>query len=330
MDSDSGFNLGVLTTPFVPAPNCESFVSGLIHTQTLTTNGSTTTSEYKYHTLGLNNTSLCYPPYYHVGSTFYYSPAMCPSGWYVACGSFGIGSLTETRATCCPSGYSCMDPPPETATWSTLSCISYAQSEIFVTVPDDAYQVWSRVVKLQPIINAGAINVRWQPTDFITTTPPSTSVPSSSSTLPSTSSAPTKPPTASNTSPQPDQGMSASTRVAIGVGVGIGSLALIVAGIICFLFIRRSKRRKASKTSSDAPNASSDVGPDLMKPKSPTEVWTPHQPELQTSENTHEMGTASNIHEINTSTPAVYPSHNSPWQAGQMHQNWARTELPAD
>lgn len=97
------FNLGVLTTTFTPAPNCNSYVSGLIYTQTVTTNHTTTTVEHKYHTLGLNNTSLCYPPYYHVGTGFYYSPAMCPSGWYPACGNFGSGSIPETRATCCPS-----------------------------------------------------------------------------------------------------------------------------------------------------------------------------------------------------------------------------------
>ncbi|KAI0973666.1 hypothetical protein F4678DRAFT_425507 [Xylaria arbuscula] len=172
------FNLGVLTTTFTPAPDCLSFVSGLIYTETVTTNSTKTTIQHQYHTLGENNTSLCYPPYYHVGTQFYYSPAMCPSGWYAACGNFGSGTVPETRATCCPLGYSCMDST--TDIWSTLSCISSAQSSIFVTVPDNAYQVWSRVVELQPIINAGAINVRWQSSDFTTsTTPSSTAAPSS-------------------------------------------------------------------------------------------------------------------------------------------------------
>ncbi|KAI0100546.1 hypothetical protein GGR51DRAFT_532391 [Nemania sp. FL0031] len=341
MASDSDFNLGALTTSFSPAPNCESYVSGLIYTQTLTTNGTTTTSEHQYHTLGLNDTSLCYPPYFHVGPTFYYSPAMCPSSWYAACGTIGAGSLTETRATCCPLGYSCMDPPAETETWSTLSCISYATSEIFVTVPDNAYQEWTRVVKLLPIVNAAAINVRWQPTDFVTTSDSSSSTPASSSssppsTLPSTSSPPTSAPASSNTadsdtSMPPEQGISYSTRVALGVGLGVGGFALVVGAALCFLFVRRSKRRKAGGTSSDVPTVdTSTIDPNMMKPETPSEVWSPHQPELQTSDNTHEMGTASNIHEINTPTPAVYPSHNAPWSSAQPYQNWARNELAAD
>ncbi|KAI0453735.1 hypothetical protein F5B21DRAFT_505014 [Xylaria acuta] len=322
------FNLGVLTTTFTPAPDCNSYVSGLIYTQTVTTNHTTTTVEHKYHTLGLNNTSLCYPPYYHVGTGFYYSPAMCPSGWSAACGNFGSGSIPETRATCCPSGYSCMDPPLETETWSTLSCISYAQSTIYVTVPDDSYQVWSRVVQLQPIINAGAINVRWQPTDFVTTTS-STSAPSPSSSSSFTTSSPTKPPAASEPAPSPGQGISTGAKIAIGAGIGGGALIILLASALYFLLVRR-KRHKVGETSSDTPKGDNGNDINLMKPEVSAEVWTLHQAELQTAENTHEMSTAWNIHEINAPTPAVYPSHNSPWRSAQTAKNWAPNELPAD
>ncbi|KAI1757857.1 hypothetical protein F4782DRAFT_460 [Xylaria castorea] len=322
------FNLGVLTTIFTPAPNCESYVSGLIYTQTVTTNQTTTTVEHKYHTLGLNNTSLCYPPYYHVGTGFYYSPAMCPSGWYPACGNFGSGSIPETRATCCPSGYSCMDPPLATETWSTLSCISYAQSSIYVTVPDDSYQVWSRVVQLQPIINAGAINVRWQPTDFVTTTS-STSAPSPSSSSSFTTSSPTKPPATSESSLPSGHVISKSARIAIGVGIGGGALIILIASTLYFLLVRR-KRHKVGQTSGGPANGNDDNDPNLMKPEAPAEAWALHQPELQTAENTHEMSTASNIHEINTPSPVAYPSHNSPWRSAQTSRNRAPIELLAE
>ncbi|KAI0542821.1 hypothetical protein GGR58DRAFT_172174 [Xylaria digitata] len=335
------FNLGVLTTTFKPAPNCDSFVSGLIYTQTLTTNGTTTTSEYKYHTLGLNNTSLCYPPYYHVGTQFYYSPAMCPSGWYPACGNFGSGTVPETRATCCPSGYGCIDPSQQTETWSTLSCISYAQSSIYVTVPDDAYQVWSRVVQIQPIINAAAVNVRWQATDFATTTSPSTSAPSSSpsslspaSSTSFTTSSPTKSPTTSNTSIPipPVQGLSTGAKIGIGVGIGGGALGFLLASALYFLLARRNKRQKVGEKSGDIPTSTdNNDSPSLLKPEVPAEVWALHQAELQTANNTHEMGTPSNIHEINSSTtPPAYPSHNSPWRSAQTYNSWAAHEMPTD
>ncbi|KAJ3551010.1 hypothetical protein NPX13_g11442 [Xylaria arbuscula] len=333
------FNLGVLTTTFTPAPNCLSFVSGLIYTQTVTTNSTTTTSEYKYHTLGQNNTSLCYPAYYHVGTQFYYSPAMCPSGWYPACGNFGSGTVPETRATCCPSGYSCMEPA--TDTWSTLSCISYAQSTIFVTVPDDAYQVWSRVVELQPVINAGAINVRWQSSDFTTTTAPSsTSTPSSS--VPSTTSAPTKQPAASGmATPQPAQGLSTAGKIGIGVGIGGGALGFLLASALYLLLVRRKKRHQGDEKSNEITSNGKDNGdngnktpstdnPSLMKPHWPVEMWSLHQAELQTAENTHEMGTASNIHEVNSSTPAVYQSSNLPWRSAETHPGRTTHELSTD
>ncbi|KAI0413227.1 hypothetical protein F5X98DRAFT_378926 [Xylaria grammica] len=332
--ADTGdFNLGVLTTSFTPAPNCNSFVSGLIYTQTITTNGTTTTSEHQYHTLGQNNTSLCYPPYYHVGTEFYYSPAMCPSGWYPACGNFGSGTVPETRATCCPSGYSCMSPAQETETWSTLSCISYAQSSIYVTVPDDAYQVWSRVVQIQPIINAAAVNVRWQPTDFVITTSQTTSItPSPSSSVSFTTSSPTKGPVASDGPTPPTQGISTGTKIGIGVGVGGGALGFVLASTLYFLRARRNKKRKVIENLGDIPSTNTNnngTSTNLMKPDAPAEMWVVHQAELQTEDNTPEMGTVSNIHEINGSTPAVYPSHNSPWRSAQTYKRWSTHELPA-
>ncbi|KAI1108962.1 hypothetical protein F5Y14DRAFT_434204 [Nemania sp. NC0429] len=341
------FNLGVLTTSFTPAFDCNSYVSGLIYTQTVVENGTTNTVKHKYHTLGLNNTSLCYPPYYHVGTGFYYSPAMCPSGWHAACGNFGSGSIPETRATCCPSGYSCIDPPQETETWSTLSCISYAQSTIFVTVPDDDYQVWDRVVQLQPIINAGAINVRWQPTDFVSTTPstspPSTPAPASSSsslTTPSpTTPPPTKPPMTSESPPPPSrQELSTGAKIAIGVGVGGGALLILaIASALYFLLARRRRRKGEGGVGQTSPTSESDTSnngnnnTDPTKPREAyAEAWAMYQAELQTAENTHEMSTTSNLHEMNTPTPAVYPSHNSPWRSAQTARNWAPHELPAN
>ncbi|RYC55373.1 hypothetical protein CHU98_g10837 [Xylaria longipes] len=200
--------------------------------------------------------------------------------------------------------YSCMNPPPETETWSTLSCISYAQSTIYVTVPDDSYQVWNRVVQLQPIINAGAVNVRWQPTDFATTTS-STSALSPSSASSFTTSSPTKMPVTSESSTPLRQGLSTGAKIAIGAGIGGGALIILGASTLYFLLVRRNKKHRVGETSSDAPNGNNNTDPKLMKSEVPVEAWALHQTELQTADNTHEMSTASNIHEINTPTPAV-------------------------
>lgn len=231
-----------------------------------------------------------------------------------------------------------MDPPAETETWSTLSCISYAQSTIYVTVPDDSYQVWNRVVQLQPIINAGAINVRWQPTDFVTTTsststlPPSFSTPSPSSSSSFTTSSPTKQPAVSESSRPPEQGISTGAKIAIGSGIGGGAVIILVASTLYFLFVRRNKRHKVGgETRGDLPGDNNNDDAELKKPEMPAEAWAPHQAELQSAGgNTHEMSTTSNVHEINTPTPAVYPSHNSPWRSAQSAEHWAPNELPAD
>ncbi|RWA06531.1 hypothetical protein EKO27_g8572 [Xylaria grammica] len=224
--------------------------------------------------------------------------------------------------------------PQETETWSTLSCISYAQSSIYVTVPDNAYQVWSRVVQIQPIINAAAVNVRWQPTDFVITTSQTTpTTPSPSSSVSFTTSSPTKGPVASDGPTPPTQGISTGTKIGIGVGVGGGALGFILASTLYFLRARRNKKRKVIEKLGDIPSTNTNnngASPNLMKPDAPAEMWVVHQAELQTTDNTPEMSTVSNIHEINGSTPAVYPSHNSPWRSAQTYKRWSTHELPAD
>ncbi|KAI2617501.1 hypothetical protein GGR54DRAFT_209272 [Hypoxylon sp. NC1633] len=191
-------DLGPLTDTFTPASECNTVISGKVHTQTLD-DGNTTT--YKYHSLGPSATSSCYPPGFEAPSGFY-SPGICPSGWESACGSIEtIGSATETRAMCCPRGYSCMPSPDATATWSTLSCISAnIGGPLSVTVPDVSNQQ-SMVVELDHIlINAAAVNVRWQRNDFFIAS--STSAPTSSSTTSTTSTTSATPitPTTSTTS----------------------------------------------------------------------------------------------------------------------------------
>lgn len=58
---------------------------------------------YKYYSLGRSETEECYPNGFQIKSDAYYSPGVCPSGWEQACGAVGIiGTVTETRATCCP------------------------------------------------------------------------------------------------------------------------------------------------------------------------------------------------------------------------------------
>ncbi|KAI0884907.1 uncharacterized protein GGS22DRAFT_164614 [Annulohypoxylon maeteangense] len=294
-------NLGPLTTTFTPAPECTEVISGIIFTQT-GTDGNTTT--HKYHSLGPSDTSKCYPSGFEVMSAFY-SPGRCPSGWSSACGSVYIASetITETTATCCPLGYTCKQAADETDTWSTLSCSSAVETLTNVTVPDDNHQT-SKVTQLSHImVNAAAITVRWQQTDFTAskTDTTTTSETTSSSSIHSISA-----PTSSNTSPASgDTGLSSNARIGIGVGAGLGSLLLILIGSVVgigFWWRHRKAKEKANETTINAA--------DPEATKSPAEMWALHQQELETSNNRHEMATDGNRHEISdTSRLAELPSN---------------------
>ncbi|KAI0872762.1 hypothetical protein GGS24DRAFT_466392 [Hypoxylon argillaceum] len=322
-------NLGALITTFTPAPNCTSIISGIVHTETVTTNGSTTSTTYKYHSLGPENTVPCFPPAFRIGSDIFYSPGVCPQGWTSACGSIEVaGTVTETRATCCPLGYTCETPPPSTVTWSTLSCISSAISVLNVTVPDVANQQ-SMVVELQPIINEAAVNVRWQESDFAAKTIDSTSTgPSSSSQFPAETSSSTigGPPTQSPSTGQGDSGgpTSSQVKIGVGVGVGIGGSFLLGAAAFCFWYVRRrsSRNKQARGGSGEKPSAGGGGDNTLVRePELPIETWAQFQPELQTADNTPEMATLANTHELNNRTAATAYAQQvqKPTRPGQMY-----------
>ncbi|KAI0383215.1 hypothetical protein F5Y04DRAFT_30831 [Hypomontagnella monticulosa] len=307
--------LGALTATFTPAPECNSVVSGVVYTQTLD-DGNTTT--YKYHTLGPSETSKCYPPGFAPTDAFY-SPAICPSGWSAGCNSIDfIGSLTETRAICCPLGYTCNTDPETAGTWSTLSCSSVCETPISVTVPDVSNQQYKVTVLSHILINAAAVNIRWQRDDFIAS---STSLPTSSPTS-STTSPTTSPTTSSSSSPTPVSSASTTnsspivtdtsnpsgtqSSLAIGLGVGLGSLLLIVlvAGFVSWWWWRRR-----TTTKGQGPTNAPMVEPERNTKQPPAELWEQFQQEMQTSSNTHEMFTASNTHEaMGVSLPAELPS----------------------
>lgn len=133
-------NLGPLTTTLTPLEGCLQTIYGQIFTDTTT---------HKYHSLGRSETSDCYPSDFQVKSDAYYSPGLCPSGWKSACGSVEVlGTAAETRAKCCPSGYSCQVFRGQPVAWSTLSCYSLAMTPVELLVPFvdnvSAFQIASR------------------------------------------------------------------------------------------------------------------------------------------------------------------------------------------
>lgn len=99
-----------LTTTFTPPPNCftdVSLFSGYGY-PTAYSVGLGVGNEFSacsncWQWLGLASASTCFPPSYSFSAIF--SPGVCPSGYYIACGSTNVlETVTETVATCCP-GY---------------------------------------------------------------------------------------------------------------------------------------------------------------------------------------------------------------------------------
>ena len=100
----SWYNRGPLTTTFTPPASCLS-------TTTSSVWSGSSTAVWVGH-FNLAGDTSCYPPATKPVVTpvdgYYYSPAICPSGWYSACpitSLLGIGPVDPgtTAAACCPT-----------------------------------------------------------------------------------------------------------------------------------------------------------------------------------------------------------------------------------
>ncbi|KAI8650183.1 hypothetical protein NCS56_01470400 [Fusarium sp. Ph1] len=95
-----------LTTTFTPAKTCSQYYKyRYTGDEVQCTDNDGEPSACTYMQLGPSQSEAdCFPSSLELGSTFYYSPGICPSGYQIACSST---SGRETRATCCPSSFSC-------------------------------------------------------------------------------------------------------------------------------------------------------------------------------------------------------------------------------
>lgn len=84
-----------LTTTFSPSDFCTNDIHRVNDTQY---------EGFFFDHLGpLTSTSACFPSSWEPGTSVYFSPGLCPAGYETACSSLvSLGSVTETRATCCP------------------------------------------------------------------------------------------------------------------------------------------------------------------------------------------------------------------------------------
>ncbi|KAL6705202.1 hypothetical protein ACN47E_007162 [Coniothyrium glycines] len=246
-------SLGALTTTFTPDASClASSNIWRIHTTCPGNDGC-------YYLLqGPPVTSDCMPTNYNYDRKAYYSPAYCPAGYTAACSSLSITNrITETQYTCCPTvrDFSCLSPGINTFTGlpfqSYLGCVSGFTSPGTLPVTVSSAFTTSTGSEVHGgdggAINAFAVRVRFQATDFVSTTtsPSPSSTPATPASSPSNAASQTSSASATptNSSAPSSSGLSTGAKAGIGIGAALGAIAVAA---LLFLVYRMGKRRNAS------------------------------------------------------------------------------------
>ncbi|KAJ4135072.1 hypothetical protein NW768_004685 [Fusarium equiseti] len=227
-----------LTTTFTPAKSCFQYYKYQYTGDELTCleGGTGEPSVCTYMQLGPSGSDAgCFPSSLELGSKFYYSPGVCPSGFEVACSStFG----DETRATCCPSSFSCQTE----AGWpwySTDLCTIVIPRTVDVIVSDSVVGGdWERTTVRGAAANAIGIPIRWHSSDFESTTTTHTVRTVTISRVIETNSSTD---TSASDVFKADEGLGMEAKIGIGIGVGFAALAAFYA---IGWFVLRARRAK--------------------------------------------------------------------------------------
>ncbi|KAF1984171.1 hypothetical protein K402DRAFT_406153 [Aulographum hederae CBS 113979] len=185
--------------------------------------------------------STCMPPGwddYWRGDVGYYSPGICPEGYYAACDRPTTGSFvpygpelepSETATICCPDSYFC-------ATTYQSYCTSYSSG---TTSSAYAIQVrWAQTDLINLETNPTAPGVTPTSSETGTTIPFISSRTGSSSTFTTTTSSSITP----GPTPSGSSGLSTGAKIGIGVAVPLVVVAL-VAGMLIFFYVRHQKKK---------------------------------------------------------------------------------------
>ncbi|KAJ4421136.1 hypothetical protein N0V82_003900 [Gnomoniopsis sp. IMI 355080] len=255
-------NLGALTTTFSAPSSCASSTGISI---VGCGDGCVWWAEGP---VDLTSSYPCYPSFYNPTLSHYYSPGVCPSGYTAACQSITKSStVTETVQTCCPTAlgydYGCVVP-----TWpwqSFLGCTVYESTTVanyfdfptVTSVDDNSTTHTTSTARSELGIGAYGVEVRWQATDFVSTTvtPQSVSSTKSTATTPSATTTPAAATTTSSTS----AAAGLSSGAAAGIGVGVAVLFLAAATGAFFLIRRMRQRRKVTTGAVGAAQVGGDV-----------------------------------------------------------------------
>ncbi|KKZ62025.1 hypothetical protein EMCG_03487 [[Emmonsia] crescens] len=245
-----------LTTRFPPPASCLNDAYEVHSLQTVP--GSERVLEKIYHELGPRSAD-CFPsggylPWEvdQVAKNAFYSPAVCPSG-YLICSSDenSIGTLTETRATCCPNGFSCNNQSLFYFSDKMCTLASHGRTLTFTVTSNGT--ALTKTNSGAWALNAYGISIRWMSSDFAPATTTTsqeateTATTSREATETSTTSRETTPmPTASPSTTSP--GLSAGAKAGIGIGVAAVALLLVVMGWLLYNALQKRKDKQEAVT----------------------------------------------------------------------------------
>ncbi|KAH7179255.1 uncharacterized protein B0J16DRAFT_374321 [Fusarium flagelliforme] len=276
-----------LTTTFTPDKSCFKYYKYMYTgtDRTCKKGGTGAPSVCTYMQLGPSASDAgCFPSSLELGSTFYYSPGICPSGFEVACSStFG----DETRATCCPSSFSCQSET-RWPWYSTDLCTIVIPKTVDVIVSDSVVGGdWERITSRGANANAIGIPIRWHSSDFESTTTADTVGTVTGSRATETDSSSTS--TSSSESESGNGGLSTGAKVGIGLGVGFAALAAFFA---LGWFVIRARRAKQVNTEPETPHMEQQKLPlEMEQQQAPSELdsqATMRPVELPTESATHD------------------------------------------
>ncbi|KAI0534339.1 hypothetical protein GGR58DRAFT_62802 [Xylaria digitata] len=233
-------NLGPLPTDFTVPANCASELSDiyLFHTSV----NSDDPNAY-YLLRGPLEQTLCFPGSYTANTEQYYSPARCPTGFTAPCQSINrAGTVEETVLTCCPTQGDYVCQTNINKVWeSTQGCrskIGVTSSELVLSeVSSGVTSRATSTFNTDDAVNAYSIQVRYQSTDFVST---SSSSPTSSSAR-NTQSPTVIPVNTPTNTPQTTISSGAIAGIVIGVLV-----AITIAVAAVFLFMRRRRQQRSN------------------------------------------------------------------------------------
>ncbi|KAH8695597.1 hypothetical protein BGW36DRAFT_383001 [Talaromyces proteolyticus] len=215
-----------LTTVFTPAASCLTDIYNLT-----TTSGGT---PWIYLQLGPTPTANdCYPSDFTPTPAAYYSPGICPSGYQMACSSIvNINTISEIRAICCPSAYTCQDATDNGWPWYSTELCTLAATTTGTFLVTAEPSITSTYIGT-PKFNAYGLQIRWQLPTKTSSSSTSTSMPS----LSSQSNANTPTPTSTSTNTR----FSIGTKAGIGVGVGVGIIFIFIGVVLTYFYCRRNR-----------------------------------------------------------------------------------------